>query len=61
MSASERKREIRRRRTRRKKVTLLKKRAQKANASEKAVIARKLRDLTPGAETIIASLQLEGR
>ena len=59
MPGSERKREIKRRRHRREKVRLLKNRAQKASASEKAVIAEKLRALTPGAEHIIKDLQLD--
>lgn len=59
--AIERMREIRRRRSRKKKMTLLKKKAAKANNSEKAVIAAKLRKLTPGAEVVIATLGLEGR
>jgi Family of unknown function (DUF6800) len=58
---SERTREIRRRRTRRKKMDLLKKKAEKANSSEKAAIAEKIRKLTPGAEGIIARLSLEER
>ena len=57
----ERMREIQRRRSRKKKLTLLKKKAAKANSSEKAVIAAKLRKLTPGAEVVIANLGLEGR
>lgn len=59
MPGSERKRELRRRRHRRIKVGKLKRRAEKANASDKQVIATKLRDLTPGANTIIESLGLE--
>lgn len=59
MPGSERKRELRRRRHRKIKVTKLKARAEKANASDKQVIAGKLRGLTPGAETIIKTLGLE--
>ena len=58
---SERTREIRRRRHRTKKVAHFKKRAAKASVSEKTMIATKLRALTPGAETLIATLQLEER
>lgn len=36
-------------------------RAAKANASEKSVIAGKIRNLTPGAEQVIAALELEER
>ena len=51
--------EIKRRRQRKKKVAHLTRRAQKASASEKTVIAGKLRNLTPGADTIINRLELE--
>jgi len=61
MSISERQREIKRRRHRRKKLDQLKKRAEKANASEKAEIARKIRELTPGSEEVIEKLGLEER
>lgn len=57
----ERMREIRRRRSRRKKINILKRKASKANPSEKAVIAGKIRKLTPGAEVVIANLHLEDR
>lgn len=53
MPASERQREIRRRRKRRQGVQALKKRLEKATASEKIEIARKLRGMTPGAELLI--------
>lgn len=56
---SDRKQEIKRRRHRKKKLNLFKRKLKKANASEKAVIADKLRKMTPGAETIIANLGLE--
>ena len=59
MGSSERERELRRRRSRRKKMTLIKKRAAKASASEKEVLAAKIRKLTPGAEQLIVSLGLE--
>jgi hypothetical protein len=53
VSASERKRELRRRRSRQQKLTKLKGKLAKATQSEKTEIARKLRDLTPGAEELI--------
>ena len=61
MSCSERKRELRRRRSRRKKVSILARKLQKATVSERAIIADKLRSLTPGGETIIARWELEKR
>lgn len=59
MPGSERRRELRRRRHRKKKITQFKTRAAKASASEKSVIADKIRQLTPGAAAIIAALELE--
>ena len=59
MPGSERRRELRRRRHRRKKMPKLKARAEKASASDRKVIADKIRGLTPGAEIIIESLGLE--
>ena len=53
MSACERKRELRRRRSRNSKLTKLKSKLPKATQSEKTEIARKLRNLTPGAEELI--------
>ncbi len=53
MSASERKRELSRRRSRTSKLTKLKSKLPKATQSEKTEIARKLRNLTPGAEELI--------
>jgi hypothetical protein len=61
MSASERKREIRRRRHRKKKIDHFKQRLEKATVSEKAHIATKIRRLTPGGEVIISNLGLEER
>ena len=58
MAASERRKEINRRRARRHKLGLLKRRLQKATTSEKGEIARKLRALTPGAETVIENWEL---
>ncbi|MFN3190612.1 MAG: DUF6800 family protein [Aureliella sp.] len=55
MSGSERRRELRRRRHRKKKVAKLVTRAAKASASDKEVIVHKLRNLTPGADVIIAN------
>lgn len=57
----ERQRELRRRRSRKKKMAVLKQKAAKASVSEKAVIAHKIRQLTPGAPTVIAALSLEER
>lgn len=58
---SDRKQEIKRRRTRKKKLNLFKRKLKKATNSEKAVIAEKIRKMTPGAETIIANLGLEDK
>jgi hypothetical protein len=55
MSISERKKEIRRRRKRREKLTHLKKRLGKATKSEQVEMARKVREMTPGAEVIISN------
>lgn len=59
MGGSERSRELRRRRHRKKKVTKLVQRLDKANSATKAAIAGKLRNLTPGAETIIQTHSIE--
>ncbi|MEM1304948.1 MAG: DUF6800 family protein [Planctomycetota bacterium] len=58
MPGSERQREIRRRRKRKAVVAKLKGRLAKATKSEKVEIARKLRELTPGAEELIARWEL---
>jgi hypothetical protein len=58
---SDRKQEIKRRRKRRKKLVLFKRRLKKATVSERGVIADKIRKLTPGGETIIATWGLEER
>ena len=58
---SERRREVNRRRHRRKKLEHFKRRLASANVSEKTAMAAKLRALTPGAETIIATWGLEER
>jgi hypothetical protein len=55
MSISERKKEIRRRRKRAEKLAKLKTRLPKATKSEQVEIARKVRDMTPGAEVVIAN------
>lgn len=55
MSISERKKEIKRRRKRREKLTHLKKKLGKATKSEQVEMARKIRNMTPGAEVIIAN------
>ncbi|WP_254509848.1 DUF6800 family protein [Anatilimnocola floriformis] len=51
--------ELRQRRKRKKKLAVFKRKAVKASASEKAVIANKLRRMTAGAEVIIAAMGLE--
>jgi len=56
---SDRKQEIKRRRHRRQKLAKWKLKLKKATASEKTVIAHKLRGLTSGAETIIQSWGLQ--
>jgi len=56
---SERERELRRRRKRKKKMGLIKNRLKKASASEKEVIATKIRRMTPGAEGLLVSLGLK--
>ncbi len=58
MPGSERRRELRRRRKRKQQIDQIKKRAVKASGSEKQVLMAKLRNMTPGAEVIIASLGL---
>ena len=55
---SERGKEIKRRRHRRKKLKHLGTKLKKATVSEKNMIAVKLRNLTPGAETIIENWKL---
>lgn len=58
MGASERKRELRRRRKRYQKLAQLKTKLPKATQSEKSEIVRKLREMSPGAEKLIAEWQL---
>ena len=61
MPASERRKELKRRRHRRKKVGQFARKLEKATVSERAVIAEKLRELTPGGEVIIENWGLEKR
>jgi len=61
VSLSERRKELKRRRHRRKKLAQHKSRLAKATVSEKAHIAEKVRQLTPGAETLVATWGLEER
>lgn len=59
--AIERHRELRRRRSRTRKIGIFTRRAATANTSEKAVLAAKIRKLTPGAEEILTRLGLQDR
>ena len=61
MPSSERRKEIKRRRHRRKKMAHFAKKLQTATVSETALIADKLRHLTPGGEMIVAKWELEKR
>ena len=61
MPGSERRREISRRRIRKKKIQILKRKADKASVSDKAGIATKLRQITPGAELLVERWALEER
>ncbi len=61
MGCSERRKEIKRRRHRRKKMDQLRRKLDKATVSEKAHIAEKIRQLTPGGERVIEHLALEER
>jgi hypothetical protein len=58
---SERTKELKRRRHRRKKLAIFARKLQTATVSERAVIAEKIRNLTPGCEEIIARWELEKR
>ena len=60
MGCSERQKEIRRRRKRREKIAHFRGRLAKASQSEKMEIARKLREMTPGSEVLIAAWDLTG-
>jgi hypothetical protein len=61
VSISERKRELRRRRHRKKKLSIFARKLEKATVSERAMIAEKIRGLTPGCEEIISRWELEKR
>ncbi len=61
MSICERKKELKRRRHRQKKLTHLSRRLKKATVSERAVIAEKIRNLTPGCDKILADWGLKTR
>lgn len=61
MPCSERRKELKRRRHRRKKVSLFAKNLAKATVSERAVMADKLRNMTPGGDVIIDAWELEKR
>ncbi len=61
MAGVERNREINRRRKRKKQISRMKKRVVAASASEKAEIVRKLRRLTPGADSVIAAMGITTR
>lgn len=61
MSCSERYKEIKRRRKRRQKLKVFRSKSANATVSEKSEIARKLREMTPGAEDLITELALEER
>lgn len=61
MGCSERRKELKRRRGRKKKISQVKRRSANASVSEKAHLAAKIRNMTPGAESIIESLGLEER
>jgi hypothetical protein len=58
VGCSDRRKEIKRRRARRQKVSRLKARLPKATKSEKVEIAHKLRELSPGADTLIEQWKL---
>lgn len=61
MSCSERRKELKRRRHRRKKLGQLGKRLQKAVPSERAMIADKIRHLTPGGRVVVEGWGLKDR
>jgi hypothetical protein len=61
VSISERKKELKRRRHRRKKYENFGKKLRTATVSERAIIAEKLRSLTPGCNEIITRWELEKR
>ena len=55
---SDRAQEIKRRRSRRKKYLKFRHKLKKASASEKVIIVHKVRNMTPGCETVIDNLGL---
>lgn len=59
MSCSERRKEIKRRRHRREKLTYLKHKLERANASEQMAILDKVRQLTPGFDQIQSNWNLD--
>jgi hypothetical protein len=59
--SSERRKELKRRRHRRRKIAQFAKKLPKATVSERATIAEKLRNMTPGGEVIIDAWELEKR
>lgn len=61
MGCSERRKEIKRRRKRREKIKMFRGKLKKASVSDKAAIAAKLREMTPGANVLINELELEQR
>ena len=61
MPSSERRKEIKRRRHRRKKVAQFAKKLPKATVSERATMADKLRNMTPGGQAIAKAWELEKR
>ena len=61
VSICERSKEIKRRRHRKKKMAVLTRKLQKATVSEKALIAEKIRAMTPGGEVILANLGITER
>lgn len=61
MSCSERCKELKRRRHRRKKMNTLTRKLRKATVSERAVIAEKIRSLSPGSGVILDNLGLVER
>jgi len=58
VGCSERRKEIKRRRHRREKLGRLREKVTKATKSEQGEIARKVRCLTPGADTIVSAWDL---
>lgn len=61
MPISERRKEIKRRRHRRKRVSQFARKLPNATVSERAVIADKLRSMTPGGQVIVDAWELEKR